>query len=345
MYNDPSKVGRILGIAFAELAPFIPKNVSYVGHDESFSPMNDMPEELKKLMVENRPNLVRPIDVFEVEGDTEKTRNLISKIFKENHIKADWVPPGIIVDRFSNAYELIEKIGNDHAKWLANIATAKEDFDFYSSDEKIDDWKLRDLLRELDEAEITAIGLSFMDHYPDEIAEEFEDDFDPSDIDDIMTIMEYVDDYQLRSIGSQAVEDGNRAGQETEMYNALMSALNDLNYVWYEQTPAEEGQKSDVLNWENYDQKPKYLQEGKVLVVIPTKEIAKLSSNIDELETAADDWVEFFEIEMKLHNGDYYGHDDDTAKESFKDRLYEDDFIDEELVSRAKEWLASRGQA
>lgn len=316
--------------AFAHVTPYLSPEWSIDADNSYFDPFEKMDPDIKKVVLQRRPNLGKIKDTFEVSGDTPFLRKKILRYMSENfNDKIDntyWMGKhGLCVEEFSSVSDFVEAFKNEDADNAMSYITGAEHFDI--DDDGEEDSFRRDMLNSLPPEELRQVGQYLAELNPDVIEDEFSDEddpYDPDDIDHIMTVIDSGDPGSLDSAFSSAASQGRTFGAEAQMYKAMEEALKRVDYAWFGTKDWKPGTKpsdktfsTEVYDWD----KP-------AIFVIPVDKLVE-EIGTEENNGSHNSVVADFGIEFKF-SSPHYGWDDydeKAAEERFSECVYDEDIV------------------
>lgn len=219
-----------------------------------------------------------------------------------------------VIETWEDGAELAAIHGNDTAKYIEKIVSGKRDFDYYSYG--MSDNQISGFLRDLDIDERRS-GKNFTTKQRIiKWLKDFDPDFDPDETDWVDYIINE-DVADIKSPVSMAINDGEMAGAESEMYDSFRTAFYDFESSFgvgkLETVRREDG---DIDIW----QPMRYTITVKDLV----KLIRDAGGDESELEYyTSDGFFEDSKIEIDEPYMGWSGYDESVARENFYDHLEE----------------------
>lgn len=290
--------------------------------ENNFS-LEDLSENVRKDLIDLKPSLGSLVDLVEKYGSNHpdvilRVKNILEETISFKSFNED--TGEFVVMEWKDATELVDDRGNDTAKWVAGIVSGNDDLNWSSYD--VDDRQIKDFLetivsKEKKEKKNDTIELKIKSW----LAEN--EPYDPEEDDWIDYVIDN-DVTQVINAVKWAIDDGNRAGAESEMYKYFYNAVGDYGV---------DGELliGDLKFSRNEDGSIDYWSP--IQLIITAEDIAKLtkSANIHEDGDIADYLADiendgYFEKELTITEP-YYGfsgYEEDVAIESFYERLDEE---------------------
>lgn len=270
--------------------------------------LDQMPFDLIKEVLEEKPQLGTPQLLYHIYGSSDVTKMAIETYLENNDVSVEvgWVGDYLIVEKFPDLDGVIASYGNDTLKYALKIAVGEENFDMWDSD--VDSSTKRDLLKSLSPERLAAFSRYLSATYADDIEQE---ELDVTDINDILMLLDIVDDSDIDVAFSSAVATGAEAGAMDDATQQMHAVLNKNPFLFH----VEEG---NLVNGNiQYD--------TEVVIAVP---FDRALGACTEEETAAisnDNWLSYLDAELKLDEPRYgfSGYDDAAATERFSELIYD----------------------
>lgn len=295
-----------------------PNFVTEVGLD----PYAFMDEDLLKKVAAKNPELLTAPAAYKALGDTAIVRKKYTELFIDSLSKEDrihderWTSEGLVVKKFTDFEGLVEYF-NTRENNLEELLD-RDHFAYHQDNYSTDDY--RSVMKELPNNELTMVGDYLAKNYPEVIEDLFDGEYDPSDLDHIMDVIEETDDNNITMACRLAFMSGIEAGAEKQAHESLMNAFNKQRYIYV----MENGKLSQSIT-------AKTNLDADFYIIVPLKDLAKhLQADPEYAERVSDDdWRDA--LDMEIHDPrPHYGWDEmdyEYALHILQDQLTENDVI------------------
>lgn len=290
--------------------------------ENNFS-VSDLPDNIREKLIDQKPSLGTLVDLIKKMGLTNpEVLSRIKNIFDESigYKSFNDETGEIIIQEWNDANDLVQSHGTRNAKRIGEIVSGDSDLNWDSYE--TEDSAIRDFLQTIVNKERKEKKNDTVELRIKEWLKENEPSYNPEEDDWIEFVMDNEVDPVITAT-KWAIDDGNRAGAESEMYKYFYDAVGDygtdgdLRIGDLKYTRKEDG---SIDYW------------GKIQLVVTAKDIAKImqSENFDDDEELADHLADidnngYFDKELDITEP-YYGfsgYDESAAIERFYEHLNE----------------------
>jgi len=276
---------------------------------------SDLTTEDAARLIEAKPKLGGIPLAYKVHGPSDAVKEMIVDWCDQEDLsiasKNPWIGNDLVIERFKDIDALVDDLGNDGAKWFAQVLSGNTDLEYYEAEGDVDD-----LVRALKPESLTCLGTYLQRTYESDIEDNF-DEYDPSSIDDVLEVLDYVSDDAVQGAANSAAETGRRYGAEKEMSEMLTREIEKNSHIVLLKNDGTVVDKSGHWAW-----------DAPCALVVSIEEIIREMGDVpDDLayEISHAGWADKFEATIELEEP-HYGFtdfDDEGANETFDQEIHE----------------------
>jgi len=306
------KLNPAVSLAITELL-LKAKEVTSWNKDSEIKPDDLTPDDAVR-MVKKKPALGGIALAYKVHGPSKQVKDMILDWCNQEDLryseKSPWIGNDFVVELFDDLEDLVKSVGNDGAQWFADVLSGKRDLEYYDAEGDVDD-----RVRALEPEALTCLGAYLQRTYELDIEDNI-DDYDPSDLGDVLQVLELVNDDEVKGAADRAAETGMRHGAESKMHDMLIGDIKGNPHFAAMTKDGKLGDKNQ-FDW-----------DAPWALVVPIEEIIQqMGSDPDDLayEVGQNGWASTFEAKIELEEPSYgfNDFDDDAANEDFKGDIYD----------------------
>lgn len=269
-----------------------------------------LPDDLLRRLIDAKPEMGSISILHRLHGVTDVLKQkIVEALDEEEATHEGWEQDRLIVARYDSLDDLIETVGGSNAKWVHKLLAGE--VDFHDFENVADSYDRKRLINHLDPETLTRLGTYLQENYPDEVEDEFDGDFDPGDVDQVIALADTVNDDDLQNACDRAVQEASRVGAENDAYEALVKTIENNPYIV-------------ATRYDNAGQKG-FTWDSPAAITVPVADVVDLIEKGSIPTGHADDWLDNLGEKLELHEPRYgwSGHDDDAEKEYFIENVHE----------------------
>ena len=272
-----------------------------------YGPSVILTREDAKALVTEKPYLGDIATAYMVHGASDDVKKMVVDYCEDNDWshREKWIGDRLVAYEFDNIADMVEELGSEHTKRIFSVIEGDGgDYDYYPEHIGKNDYK--DLVENLSKDNLAKLADYLVKKYPDE---EQDRDFDPSNTDEVISLLADVRDDDFIRIVKQAVEAGRQSGAEAEMSKAFKKEIDSNPYIFFK---TEEGYSGNLV-WDT-----------PAVFSVPMSDIIKLINDGAGLEY--DGWMGHLRDGKLDAEAPYYGYndfDDKAAQERFDEEIGE----------------------
>lgn len=324
---DHDEIIERVGESFTALIRHLNDPLITMDQEESSPILTDyFDEESQKALLKDFPGVGNVVQHYEVTGNTELLRARLAELVQASDTRIEWdyIDDNTkIIFNYPNLEEMVDDLGTDEARAIADYLVGKRHFEHHSYDD-VDPSTIEVMLRGLPVEGLRAIASYIIEHAGDTGNLDEDEMPDPSLAEkitkswEVMGLYNEYGCYDLKQCAKFAYDDGCERGAEGEMHDAFMEAVRAAPVMY----KTKKGW-THAVTWDT---------ECALVADVP-KLIAVCRDYDCDLNHV--DWIDELGAKIDVDEPHYGwdGYDAEYALESFIERIFEQDIVDQETMN------------